>query len=220
MLATIVLYVAAIDRIALGMHMSHAQDTDAPLSKRLIACGAASNTFFFANTASSQLRTIANDKQTPDALKYRAGRNARLLTAIANPGTGPMFSSEISSSATTMQLPQAGKKHHEIQRWDISTFYHNHSHERPLMVVVRVPPRGSGTDRLDDYRILWRVISSQVDPTGKIVIISPSLKAIVVGQESDMIQTAWDARHGRLANSKIWTNLILPAVKRLGEGQP
>ena len=87
------------------------------------------------------------------------------------------------------------------------------------MVLVRVPPRGTGDDRLDDNRILWRVISSQVDPTD-IIIISPSLKAIVVGQESDMIKTAWDAGQGRLANSDVWTRLILPAAKRLAKDQP
>ena len=167
MLTTVILYVAAIDRIALGMHMSHAQDTDASLSERLAACGAASNTFFFANTASSQLRSIASDKQTPDSLKYRAGRNARLLTAIADPRTGPTVYSRISSSSTTIRLPVDGKNNREAQRWEISTFS-RWSDERPVAVVVRIPPRGTDADRLDDHRILWRVISSQVDPAGRI----------------------------------------------------
>ena len=218
MLATVILYIAAIDRAALDMHISHAQDADAPIGKRLAACGAASNTFFYAKTAAAQLQTIADDKQTPKPLKYRSARNARLLNAIAITPTRPLFPSGISSSSTTLDLPMHGEDRHDSPQWEVYTFRRN-SDQALLMVVMRMPPRHSGNDQLDDPRMLWRIITSQADPTGKIVILAPSLKAIVVGEEPAMRQAAWAIQHGQLAKSKVWKNLIRPTAKTLQQPQ-
>ena len=91
MVATVVLYVAAIDRIALGMHLSYARDTETPLSKRMTACQGAANTFFFAKTASSRLRAIAGavpgPGRWPEGCRFRDRcPRAEPVCARAEPG--------------------------------------------------------------------------------------------------------------------------------------
>ena len=218
MLATVVLYVAAIDRIALGMHMSHAQDTEASLSKRLIACQGAANTFFFARTASSQLRAIVDDRLSPDALQYRAGRNSILLAAIADTGEAADNPGTMMSTTSSMSLPAQAKDGLETLQWQITTYYMR-ANEKPVMVAVRALPGYLRHDELDS-RMLWRVIFSQVDATGKIAVVGPSLRAVVTGNENDMVQAALALQRGGLAGSDVWTRLILPTARCLTGTQP
>jgi len=213
MLATVVLYVAAIDRIALGMHISYARDTEVPLSKRLIACRAVTNTFFFAKTASSQLRTIADDQLSPEALQHRAGRGSILLGAIADTGKAAGDAWTLRTRSTNVHMSAQTKDGHEKLRWQITVYYVRRN-RRPLMVAVQALPGHSRHDELGS-RMLRRVIFSQVDATGRIVVVGPSLRAVVTGNENDMVQAAWASQHGRLVGSDIWTRLILPTAKRL-----
>ncbi|MDP6545319.1 MAG: hypothetical protein QGH60_15145 [Phycisphaerae bacterium] len=135
MLATVVLYVAAIDRIVLGMHLSYARDTETPLSKRMTACQGAANTFFFAKTASSRLRAIADDKLSPEALQVRAGKNSILLGAIADTGKDPDHARAFRSTTTSMHLTTHAKDGPETLQWHITTYYMRRS-EKPAMVAV------------------------------------------------------------------------------------
>jgi hypothetical protein len=218
MLATVVLYVAAIDRIALGMHLSYARDTEAPMSKRLIACQAATNTFFFAKTASNQLRTIADDQLSPEDLQHRAGRGSVLLGAIAHTGRIVDNLQPLRTRSTSVHLAARTEEGLETLHWQITAYYMR-PNDRPLMVAVRVLPRHLRDDGLGS-RMLRRVIFSQVDATGRIVVVGPSLRAVVTGNENDMLQAAQASRHGKLPGSDVWTRLILPTAKRMTEDQP
>jgi len=216
MLATVVLYAAAIDRVALGMHLSHARNTETPLSKRLIACQGAANTFFFAKTASRQLRAIADDKLSPESLKHRAGRNSILLGAMADTGrtTGNVGALRTRSTSVHLSTQKDGRK---TLQWRITVYYMRQS-ERPLMVAVQALPRHLRDDKLG-WQMLRKVIFSQVDATGRIAVVGPSLRAVVTGNENDMLQAVRASQRGRLADSDVWTRLILPAAKRLTEDQ-
>jgi uncharacterized membrane protein len=218
MLATVVLYAAAIDRIALGVHMSHARDTESSLSQRLVACNAATNTFFFAKTASNQLRAIADDKLTPESLKYRSGRNAILLSASADAAMGSAPPAGIRSTTRSIHIHTTGEKGHEIPRWEIATYYAQRSN-RPVTVIV-CPVPGNTRRRQISRRMLWRIISSQADPTGRIVIMDPAFRAVAVGEENDMTQAVRALENGKLTGSDVWTRLILPAAEDLMNDQP
>ena len=218
MLVTVVLYVAAIDRIALGMHISYARDTEAPLSKRMIACQAATNTFFFAKTASSRLYAVADDQQSPEALRHRAGRDSILLGGIAYTGSTAGNAPSLWSTTTGMFLPAQAENGLETMRWRITAYYMRPSQE-PVMVAVQALPGHLHHNELDS-RMLWRVIFSQVDATGQIAVVGPSLRAEVTGNESDMVQAALASQRNKLPASNVWTRLILPTAKRLTRDQP
>jgi cytochrome c551/c552 len=68
--------------------------------------------------------------------------------------------------------------------------------------------------------MLWRVVFSQVDATGRIAVVGPSLRTVVTGNENDMLQAVQALKYSRLPNSDVWTRLILPTAKRLTEDQP
>jgi hypothetical protein len=217
MLAMIVLYVAAIDRITLELHMSHAQDATAPLDKRMLACKAAFNTFFFARTASNQLGDLTDDKQNPEHLRFRARRLSILLKAIADIGHrgynhGPAWTNR------RLSLPAPERGSNETLRWEITT-YRTGRDKKPFMVVAQAISSHMKHSRLTPS-MLWTVVSSQVNATGRIAIVGPSLRAIVIGDENDMAQAARAANSKRFMSSDSWTGVILPAAKKLTEDQP
>jgi hypothetical protein len=71
-LAGVVLYVAALERIALGVHLSKLADPQAPISSRLTACREAPGTFFHRGTARRELQSVAADTKAPPALRAAA----------------------------------------------------------------------------------------------------------------------------------------------------
>jgi hypothetical protein len=215
MLATVVLYVAALDRVALGVHMSYIQDAEAPLGKRLIACQAAADTFFFAKTAANQLREIADDEASPDTLRYRARRMSRLLNAVAYAEKTPESPLTLKSTTGGWSRPALIDDGLNVSHWRITSYYRRSSGE-PVTVAIQALPAQFRHGGIDSY-MLWRVISSQGDPTGKITVIGPSLRAVIVGDESDMRQAVWAAQRGKLPASDVWTRLILPAAQSVNE---
>jgi hypothetical protein len=74
-----VAYVAALDRWALGTHLSHLADPSAPLGDRLTACEQATDTFFYGKTAVRGLKAVADDADAPAALRDRARRTAQAI---------------------------------------------------------------------------------------------------------------------------------------------
>jgi len=78
-LAAVVLYVAALDRIALGTHLSHLRDAKEPVGARITACCYATDSFFYRKTALARVRAVAADAQAPSALRDVAQEAARIL---------------------------------------------------------------------------------------------------------------------------------------------
>jgi len=81
MLAAVVLYAAAVERVALGTHLSHMENADAPLPTRLAGCTRAPDTFFYRRTALRRVQTVADDAEAPEALRTFATETARAITA-------------------------------------------------------------------------------------------------------------------------------------------
>jgi hypothetical protein len=75
-LAGVVLYVAVLDRAALGMHLDHLADRRAPAATRLLACRYAAETFFYRAASRRALESIVQDASAPDALRETARRLA------------------------------------------------------------------------------------------------------------------------------------------------
>ncbi|MHC4248956.1 MAG: hypothetical protein ACYS9X_07500 [Planctomycetota bacterium] len=75
-LAGVVLFVAILDRAALGSHLSRVEDTEAPLGTRMTACARAAETFFFRKTAFGRIGAVLKDESTPPELEVR-GREVR-----------------------------------------------------------------------------------------------------------------------------------------------
>jgi len=80
-LAAIVLYVAALDRVVLGAHLAHLRDANARLGARVTACCRLTDTFFHRRTALGGARAVADDPQAPSALRDVAQEAARVLSA-------------------------------------------------------------------------------------------------------------------------------------------
>jgi len=78
-LAAVVLYVAVLDRTALGAHLSRLSDAAAPLPARVVACRQATDTFFYAGTALAAVRSVADDAAAPAPLRQAAADVARSL---------------------------------------------------------------------------------------------------------------------------------------------
>jgi len=217
MLTLVVLYVAAIDRITLETNISHAKDAKAPLSKRMIACKAAANTFFFARTASDELAALTDDQKNPAVLRHRAERLSILLKAIADIGkTGANLPRNWSAWNLSLNTPN---EHVSRALRCRITAYYDQSGSIPSMVVVTILPEHLHHRRFTQ-QTLWTVVFSQVNATGRIVVLSPSLRATVIGDKNDMNQAARAARRNEHPNSDVWTRLILPTAVKLTENQP
>jgi hypothetical protein len=74
--ACLLLYVGALDRVALRIHESRLNDAAAPLEQRLLACTYLPSTTFFRKTALRDLETIAADPSAPERLQLLAVRLA------------------------------------------------------------------------------------------------------------------------------------------------
>jgi hypothetical protein len=72
-LAGVVLFVAVLDRAALGSHLSRVEDREAPLGTRMTGCMHSADTFFYRGTAASRLLTVLEDDATPEPLRDLAG---------------------------------------------------------------------------------------------------------------------------------------------------
>ncbi|MFH1730116.1 MAG: hypothetical protein ABIF82_00515 [Planctomycetota bacterium] len=83
-LATIVLYVAALDRVVLAGHLGRIADKDTPTTQRLIGCRQARHTFFFRKAARERLRAVADDSSEPEPLRGLANRSAIELLALTD----------------------------------------------------------------------------------------------------------------------------------------
>jgi len=68
-LAGVVLFVAMLDRAALGAHLSRVEDREAPLGTRMTGCVRAADTFFYRGPAGSRLSKVLDDDATPDTLR-------------------------------------------------------------------------------------------------------------------------------------------------------
>ena len=73
-LAAMVLYVAVLDRVALGVNLSYAEDKDAPIAVRLLGYARAHDTFFYQETATESLQALADDLDAPRQLRESAIR--------------------------------------------------------------------------------------------------------------------------------------------------
>ena len=67
-LAVMILYVAALDRMVLGEHLSVLADEKAPVEKRLAGCASAATTFFYRETAAEAFDKTLADERTPERL--------------------------------------------------------------------------------------------------------------------------------------------------------
>jgi len=217
MLTMVVLYVAAIDRVALSVHVSHLQDADGPLAKRLAACRSAAETFFFAGTASSQLKAVADDENNPQALRRQAGTLSILLGATADTSRSSAEILDGTWQSISLSVPGPSKDGQQPLRWDIK-YCRRRGTGKPLMVVVHVLPVRLRSQRLG-RRMLGKVAVSQVDAAGRIVIVGPSLRAFVVGDSADMEQAAWACRSPDILSSEVWDRLIRPAAEAVVAGK-
>ena len=87
MLAAVVLYAAAVERAALGTHLSHLENAEAPLPTRLAGCARAPDTFFYRRTALRRVQAVADDAEAPEALRTFAAEAARAITtSLASDG--------------------------------------------------------------------------------------------------------------------------------------
>lgn len=77
-LALLVLYVAGLDRLALGVHLDKLSDGDAPTGVRVRGCAQAMDTFFYRQTAIHSMEEAARDASAPEMLRTtaRAGADA------------------------------------------------------------------------------------------------------------------------------------------------
>ena len=78
-LAAVVLYVAALDRAALGMHLARLEDKSAAPVVRRVACLQATETFFYGNTALARIEAVAKDEASPKELKGLAVEAAKRM---------------------------------------------------------------------------------------------------------------------------------------------
>jgi hypothetical protein len=78
-LVGITLYVAVLDRMALGAHLSRLTNADAPLPARLVACSQSGETFFYRSTAIRELEALLKEEATPPALRESANRKLNIL---------------------------------------------------------------------------------------------------------------------------------------------
>ncbi len=78
-LAAVVLYVAALERVALGVHVSKLSDSKASLASRLTASEMAPQTFFHAERAYAALLEVAKDASAPRPLRSATVKGAREL---------------------------------------------------------------------------------------------------------------------------------------------
>ena len=78
-LACMVLYVAVLDRAALGAHLSRLRDEEATIATRLTACAQARHTFFYRETTREALEGVAEAEDTPPLLREAAVKTAAEL---------------------------------------------------------------------------------------------------------------------------------------------
>ena len=71
-LAAMVLYVALLDRVVLGVHMSKLEDAKAPVGVRCTACIQASDTFFYRETARERIQAVGEDAKASAPLREQA----------------------------------------------------------------------------------------------------------------------------------------------------
>jgi hypothetical protein len=67
--ACLLLYVGALDRLALRINESHLKDASAPVEQRLVACSQLTSTTFFRGTALRDLDATATDPSAPYPLR-------------------------------------------------------------------------------------------------------------------------------------------------------
>ncbi len=80
-LAATILYAAALDRVALGMHLARLEDQSAAVAVRRIACIQATETFFYGKTALVRLQAVAKDDASPKELRDLAAEAAERMGA-------------------------------------------------------------------------------------------------------------------------------------------
>ena len=81
-LAAVVLYVAALDRAALGSHLSRLADPQASVATRMVASWQARDTFFYRATAVRAYEKVAADSEAPAAVRELAAAGARWLSGV------------------------------------------------------------------------------------------------------------------------------------------
>jgi len=79
MLAGVILYAAALDRLALSAHLSRLGDAGAPTATRMIGCSQAAETFFYRHSAARAIGAAARDAAAPAALRQHAETTAALM---------------------------------------------------------------------------------------------------------------------------------------------
>jgi hypothetical protein len=72
--AAILLYLGALDRVALRLTEAHVRDTNLTVDSRLRACRRMTSTAFFQETALTQLHAISRDESLPPVVRARAAR--------------------------------------------------------------------------------------------------------------------------------------------------
>ncbi|HUR38197.1 MAG TPA: hypothetical protein VM222_01835, partial [Planctomycetota bacterium] len=72
--ACIILYLGALDRIALHLNESQTRNPSAPLGARMSACTQLRTTVYFRETALADLRALAADATAPKPLRARAAQ--------------------------------------------------------------------------------------------------------------------------------------------------
>ena len=74
-----VLYVAALDRAALAVHVSHLSRPTASIEDRVTACRQAKHTFFYRETALREMEAAAKDAGTPEPVRLAAEESVKTL---------------------------------------------------------------------------------------------------------------------------------------------
>ncbi len=67
-LFAVILYTAALDRMALGYHLSNMRDTNLPVETRIFACDMTRHSFFYKQTAFDEVNLLAESGKTPQQL--------------------------------------------------------------------------------------------------------------------------------------------------------
>jgi hypothetical protein len=78
-LLAIVLYVAALDRLAVGTHAGMLTSVEAPLPGRIVASQCIADTFFYRGLARTRLEAVAKDERAPSSLRTSAEVSLNVL---------------------------------------------------------------------------------------------------------------------------------------------
>jgi hypothetical protein len=87
-MAVVLLYAAAMDRVVLGMNVAHLSDQTAPPAVRIAACRQTVMSFFYGDTALRAIQAVAADPSAPSALQQCAKQETQTIEEYMQSGDG------------------------------------------------------------------------------------------------------------------------------------